>query len=85
VEPSVEFVGPCGAGRVGIVSDGLVSHEKSDDVGQLTWVREVDCVSRSVDHDKDAMVFLLARNFLYARRTRHQRVPTSGNDQHWLV
>jgi hypothetical protein len=27
VEPSVEFVGPCGPRRIGIVNDGLISHE----------------------------------------------------------
>ena len=57
----MELVRPRGAGRVGIVDDGLISHEQSDDIGELTWVREVDCVSRSVDHDKDAMVLLLSR------------------------
>ena len=59
----MELEGACGSGRVGIIDDGLIGHELSDDVGQLSWVREVDCVSRSVDRDEDDAVFYLLRDF----------------------
>ena len=60
---------------------GLIGHELSDDVGQLSWVREIDGVGRSVDGDEDDAVFYLFRDFLDACWTRHQRVAGPGNDQ----
>ena len=53
MNPSMHLVCACIARRVGIVDDGLVGHEQSDDVGQLSGMREVDGVSRSVDDDED--------------------------------
>ena len=80
---AVELVGRSVAGRVGIVDDRLVGHEQSDDVGQLSWMREIDRVRCAVDNHKDPMVFGLTGNFLDARRTREQRIPAPGNDKRW--
>ena len=52
------------SGRVGIIDDRLVGHELSDDIGQFSWVREVDGVGRSIDDDEDDAVFYLSRDFV---------------------
>jgi hypothetical protein len=81
----MNFPRTCVSWRVRIVNDGLISHELSDDVGQLAWVREIDRVGRSVNGDEDDAVFYLFRDFLDACWTRHQRVATAGNHQRWHI
>jgi hypothetical protein len=46
VNAAVELIGACGAGRVGVVDDGLVGHEQSDHICQLSGMREIDGVLR---------------------------------------
>ena len=81
----MQLVSTCRSRRVWIVDDRLVFHEQSDHVGQLSGMGEVDRVGRPVDDNKNAMVFLLTGDLLDARWTWEQRIPTSGNDQRWLV
>ena len=81
----MELIGAGRPWRVGVIDDRLVGHEQSNDIGQLAWVREIDGVSRAIDHDEEAVVFGLTGHLVDARRARHQRVAGSGDNQRWLV
>ena len=78
VDSAIKLKGACVPGRVGIIDDRLIGHELSDDIGQLSWVREVDSVSRSVDRDEDDAVFNSLRDFADARWAGHQRIAGPG-------
>lgn len=81
MDAAIELEGACSSFRIGIIDNRLVGHELSDDVGQLSWVREIDSVSRSVDSDEDDAVFNLLRDFADARWARHERIASPGHCQ----
>ena len=76
----MDLIGPRISGRVRIVNDGPISHELSDDVRQLSGVREVDGVSGTVDDNEDNAVVNLLRHLLDTCSTWQQGVTASGND-----
>ena len=81
MDSAIQLKGACVSFRVGIIDDGLIGHELSDDVGQLSWVREIDSVSRSVDRNEDDAVVNLLRDFADARWAGHQRIASPGHCQ----
>lgn len=68
-------------GRFGIVADWSVGHERSNDMGQLSGMAEVDGMRCPLDHDQHHFAVLLLRDLLNSSRSRHEWIAVSDYDQ----